>query len=143
MDILDVGLSDRQVPLDHLQGGMSQHLLQSVRIAAIAQILNGEGMPKAMDRDTPNAGPFPDPDQQFQQPVPPELPADIGQEHRLSFIGIRSGDQIAPERLVGAVAERDISLLGSLAKDLDPLVAFIQLVQLDRAQLFRSNAGIE
>jgi hypothetical protein len=59
MRLLDVGLGNYQKALDHLQGGMATHTLQSKDGAAFAQKLGAEGVAEAADGDTRDACPFP------------------------------------------------------------------------------------
>jgi hypothetical protein len=57
MDFLDVCLYDREMAFDHIQCTVTQQALQCVRTSTIAEIVNGAGMPEALDRYVGNACP--------------------------------------------------------------------------------------
>lgn len=54
--LVDVRLDDGKISFYHIKSAMTQQLLQGIRIAAIAQVLDRAGVAEAMDRDVRNAG---------------------------------------------------------------------------------------
>ncbi len=58
MGFVEIDLRQGEVAFDHIQGGMTEHFLQGVGIAAIAQVLNGEGVAEAVRMHIGNARPF-------------------------------------------------------------------------------------
>lgn len=49
MSSLDIHLSNCQVALDHVQGGMSKDSLQGIDITTIAQEVDGKGVAESVD----------------------------------------------------------------------------------------------
>jgi len=45
----DVGLGDGQVVLDHFEGAVAKDALEGVDVAAVPEIINGEGVAEAVD----------------------------------------------------------------------------------------------
>ncbi len=56
MGFVEIDLRQGEVAFDHIQGGMTEHFLQGVGIAAIAQVLDGEGVTEAVRMDAFDAG---------------------------------------------------------------------------------------
>ena len=67
MILIQVHMGEGKVVLDHIQGGMPQHHLKRIGITTIAQVIDGEGVAKAVDIDTKNASSVADGDQDAQQ----------------------------------------------------------------------------
>ena len=67
-----IGLDNGEIPLDHIKCTVAQQLLQGIRIAAIAQVLDRAGVAETMDRDIGNAGAGADGLQQVQQTMATE-----------------------------------------------------------------------
>ncbi len=55
MGIVDVGLDDGEVALDHGQGFVAEHPLEGVDIAAIAQKVDGKCVAEAVEGDAGDA----------------------------------------------------------------------------------------
>src|SRR5262245_34393853 len=70
----NISLRNGQVTPGHIKCAVPEHPLQSVRIAAITQILNGKGMAKSVDRYPRNAGPLADLLQELEQPATRKRP---------------------------------------------------------------------
>ena len=46
---LDIDLGDRQIPFDHVQGGMSKDPLQGIDISAVTEVVNGKCMSETVE----------------------------------------------------------------------------------------------
>ena len=51
MGLIQVGLGDGEVSLDHLHGGVTEDHLQAPGVAAVAQEVDGEGVAEAVNGD--------------------------------------------------------------------------------------------
>ncbi len=58
MRVLQVGIRQRHIPLQHVQGLMAQHPLQAKHVAAVPQVLNGGGVAEAMRMYVRHPGAF-------------------------------------------------------------------------------------
>ena len=66
---IQICLGQAQIGLDHIHGGMAQHLLESVAVAAIAEIVDRKGVAEAVDVGSLDAGLFRQGADQVQQLV--------------------------------------------------------------------------
>ena len=55
--LVKISLGDWEVAFDHIHCGVAEHDLEGVRIAAISQVVDGEGMSEAVDVNALYAGP--------------------------------------------------------------------------------------
>ena len=56
MVLIQISLGDGKITFDHIYCGVTEHNLEGVRIAAISQEVDGEGMSEAVDVDALYAG---------------------------------------------------------------------------------------
>ena len=102
MVLIEIYLGEGEVILDHIQGGMPQHHLKRIRIAAIAEVVDGESMAEAVDVDTGNPGADADGDQDAQQTGDGDgMPIGICKDGVIGY-GVFAGGEITPKDLTGA-----------------------------------------
>ncbi len=140
---IQIYLGEMQVGANHLQSGMTEHILQGVGVAAIAEELDGEGVTEAVGVTIGHAGTVADGRELLEQAIPVQGRVQAGGEERVAEIGITAGGKVAPDGLAGASREGQRALFGAFAEDLGALVAQIQVVDLQGAEFGSAHAGIE
>ena len=55
-----VGLGDGEVAFDHFEGRVAENPLEGVDVAAVAKVIDGEGVAESVDGGFLDAGPFAD-----------------------------------------------------------------------------------
>lgn len=61
MVAIEVGLDQKQVTPDHFHCRVAEHHLKSVRISTISEVINGEGVAKAVAICFPHSRPLANP----------------------------------------------------------------------------------
>lgn len=141
--LVDIRLNNGEITARHVKSAMAQQLLQGIRIAAIAQVLDRTGVTEAMDRDVRHTGTGANGLQQIQEAMTTEGASILQQEEWFFWRRIRTCGQVPPECLVRADRERHVPFLGALPHDVDALVPFIHIAQTDLAELVIADTGID
>ena len=143
MVAVDVGLDQGEVALDHFESGVTEQALQGVRIAAIAEVVDREGVAEAVNVDAGEAGALADLLKQIKQGVTVKGVAKLGDKERGVDFFIFAGSKVLPNGLAGAGAEGQDALLAALAKDDQVTVAHVAVLDARVAELAGANACIE
>lgn len=80
MRFFQVGLCDRQIALYHFHGGVSKDDLEGVGVAAVSQIVDGEGVAKTVGVDAMDAGALAEGLQELEHALANHPPALDGDE---------------------------------------------------------------
>ena len=104
--VLNVGLGDGEVGVDHLEAGMAQQALEGKDVAPVAQKLDGKGVAEAVDGGVWHASAGSDVEDDAAQGVAREGLAVEGDEKEVVVFRLVAGGTVAPEVLCGVGAER-------------------------------------
>lgn len=127
MSLLDVTVGDLQVAVDHFQGRVTQDLLECVNVAAIAKVLDGEGVAKSVRVGVANVGPLGDAFDEFEQGVAGHRAIVDVEKDVLSSIRALLG-LVFPDGAAGVGAERDDPLLRAFAQHFCRTIADVDIV---------------
>ena len=147
MLVVQVGLDDFEISFHHVQGRVTEHLLQGVDVAAVAQELDGKGVAKAVRVDVGDEGALPAAVQDAQQGVAGHgegLTIGGSKERRLGREGGGAADAVLPEGATGWLldAEEAAFVAFSLA-DNEMAGGLVVVGQGEGAQLGGAQATVE
>ena len=110
MDLIEIHLCEFEIDADGFKGGMSEHGLEGVSIAAVAQVHDGEGVTEAVRVDVGDACAFADGLEHGGEFGAGEGAVDAGKKEGIG--GLRGGmtvGEVAPDHLSGTRRDWELS----------------------------------
>lgn len=115
--VVDVGLGDGEVVFDHVEAGVAEDLLEGVEVAAVAEVVDGEGVAEAVEGGSFYAGAFADVGDAFVEHAAFDGAVVGGDDEGLveAGVGAVEGD-VFPEDLGGAWGDGDVAVFAAFAE---------------------------
>ena len=151
MSLGAIGPHDIEITLDHLQVGMSQQNPQRENVTIISQVIDGEGVPKAMGMNVRDTRPLVDPLHQSGEVTRLQRPGIVlmaDDEERFVWIRIvKAHRHIAPDGLRGPLPQLNDTLLlvppPPFPSNVQRPSFQIDVLDTDITQLRATNTGVE
>lgn len=139
----DVGLGDLDVSADHVHAGVAKEYLEGVGVAAIAEVVDGEGVAKAVDVGVVDSGALGDGGDGVVEMIAGEGLAVAGDEEGVIGGFGEAGGEVAPDGGGGVVGEGEGAFFGSFAEDAQAPVSKVEVVDAGGAEFGGAQAGVE
>ncbi len=144
MGVVEILLGELEICLDHFHGAVAKQGLESVGVAAVAQKLDGEGVPEAVGVGVGDGGAGAEAVDETTQGVAAEGMTLGGQKDTAAVVAWSGAlAEVASEELGGAGAEFDAALFGPFALDEEALVFEVDLVVDQVDEFAGTQAGVE
>ena len=145
MDGVEVNLCEFEIDADRFEGGVSEHGLEGVGVAAVAQVHDGEGVTEAVGVDVWNPCPFADGLEHGGEFGAGEGAVDAGEEEGVGGLGGgMTVCEVAPDHLSGARRDGKQAFLHPLAlADEDAVVTGVEILHVEVAEFGCADASVE